>query len=249
MRNLIKADLSRIMRKKSVWFVIILMMIVVTFSAIYGVVGAPDRDFSFAVSTADGISYIGLIIGLVLVFGVYSDDFKSTTYINTIGRGLTREKFIIAKFIDVLLIFFGVYLLGGLLILGLMLMLGVNLSSMEAMFLVLRCFTDIINATVGVMIASAFFYLSENATLGIIVYLGIELLIPVALEFLHNVQFVAKYHLDRLYISGACSEFSSDFLTGQTARGILVLILTLVVYIGGAILASILIFKKKELDF
>ena len=156
---------------------------------------------------------------------------------------------ILAKFLDTFLILSNIYIAAGLFSLIVKLFLKVTLSPDQAKYIVLVLFSDVLCTTASVVIAAAFFYLTENTTLGIIAYLAAELLIPLALEFVNMFPNLARYHPERFYFSGAASSMVTDFIIGATEEGILKLLLILAVYIFGATLATILLFQKKELNF
>lgn len=249
MRKLIKADLGRILRKKSILFSFFLMVACFVGMILYNISTFPDPAFGFAVAVSDASSWIALILGIVLVLNVYADDFKSTAYINVVGRGINRQKFIITKVIDALIILVGMYVCAGLVVVGLKFGLGYTFSSAEVTFMVGRCLNDILLTGAGIAIASVFFYLTENNTIGMLVFLGIDMVIPVALINLAANPTVVKYHIDKLYLTGACSSMTSDFIMGQTGAGLLKLFLIIAAYMVTAVVASIIIFRKKELDF
>ena len=69
------------------------------------------------------------------------------------------------------------------------------------------------------------------------------------MEYIRTNPTAAKYNVDRLYISGACDSIIEDFVTGQTGAGLLKMLLVFAVYVVAAIVASIIFFRKKELDF
>ena len=91
--------------------------------------------------------------------------------------------------------------------------------------------------------------MTGNNALGILAFIGMNLIIPVAIEFVKTNPTVAKFHVDRLYVTGATSSMVSDFLMGQVGDGLLKLFLILSVYVFAAIIVSIILFRKKELDF
>ena len=66
MRNLIKADLDRILRKKSIWILLVLVLAGAAVTVFDRVLKAPARGAAFAVYACESISYLGLIIGFVL---------------------------------------------------------------------------------------------------------------------------------------------------------------------------------------
>ena len=249
MRNLIKADMQRILRKKSIWLAFIFMIAIVAGEILYKVNVAPDRNLGFAVAASDSIGYVGLVLGIILVLNIYADDFKASTYINIVGHGISRLKYIITKYLDAAIILVGIYACAGVLVFGLQVGLGVELSSLETSFIFWRFMSEIIFAAAGISVASLCFFITENSAIGVLAFLGIELVIPVALEFVRTNPTVVKYHLDRIYLYDICSSMLSDFLMRQTGAGLLKLILVITVYVIAAIVGSIIYFRKKELDF
>lgn len=249
MRKLIKADIGRILGKKAIWILMALAIILVSVETLADLDMVNDRGFSFLVGAVDITSYMGFILGFILILGVYADDFKSTAYINTIGRGFSRIKFITAKFLDVIFIVLGCYAVIIVLVFILKAIAGVSFLPVEYEFYFFRMLTDILCTIACVVISSVFFYLTENATIGVLVYLSVELLIPLVLELTKIVPAVKALNLDKIYITGASSIVTSYFLMGSPGIGTLLLLLIIVGYIGGSIAASVLIFKKKELDF
>ena len=249
MRKLIKADMGRLLRKKGVWFAFIFMIAMLVGMIFYRMNGAPDQDFAFAIGVVDGLSFDGLIMGMVLILGVYADDFKSTAYINVVGRGINRKKFIITKFLDAMIILVGMYLCAGAIAFGLKAGLGISLSSVEAKFIFLRFLYEIISTTSSIVIASLAFFIAENNAIGVIVFICFEIIIPTTIEFIVTNPIVAKYGLNRLFITGATESMLTDFIIGQNGSGFLKLFLILTFYVAAAIIASCIVFGKKELDF
>ncbi len=75
------------------------------------------------------------------------------------------------------------YLIAGLYVMLLKNLLGISITSLEAKFIFLTCLNNVICTTASVMIAALFFYLTENTPLGIIVYMTLEIIIPIVLQF------------------------------------------------------------------
>ena len=126
---------------------------------------------------------------------------------------------ILAKFLDTFLILSYIYISAGLCSLIVKPVLKVTLSPDQAKYIVLVLFSDVLCTTASVVIATAFFYLTENTTLGIIAYLAAEFLIPLALEFVNMFPNLARYHPERFYFSGAASSLVTDFTSERPKRG------------------------------
>ena len=96
MRNVIRADIERIIRKPSFLCIIALTLIFL----------ATRKSADVA---EEQIEYIKEYFNTLLLFAVsipvflsiYSDDIKSGSVISLIGNGLSRKKVILAKLIDV----------------------------------------------------------------------------------------------------------------------------------------------------
>ena len=249
MRRLIKADLKRILRRKSIWIFFAAVCLITVWDVVVNIDGAPDRDFVFAFAAADNSGFLGLLIGFVLIVRIYADEFKSMTFITVIGRGISRNKLIIAKFLDTLFVVVQMYVLYGLFILLLKTAVGVTFTPLETQYIWLRCISDVFCTIAGVSIAAAVFFVTENAALGVFSYVAAEIIIPVALYYVSFIPAVSKWGIEKMYFSWAASSIVTDFMIGSSAAGTVRFILLAVFYIGGAIAAAIVLFRKKELDF
>ena len=101
MRHLIRADLRRILAKPGFYICPVLLFAMF----IYGLFKEPIEYDSYFASLDLQSAFINPIFVLVPVFTcVYGDEIKSGTMIPAIGRGLSRTKVILAKFIDTLVL-------------------------------------------------------------------------------------------------------------------------------------------------
>ena len=109
---------------------------------------------------------------------------------------------------------------------------------------------DFIELVMFVTIASIFYFLSENAAVGLFAYLAFMQIIPVTLTFAKMLSpWFANHKLDKLYVSGLIGMVSSNLIIGDIAGAFLVFLPTIAIYVGGALLINILVFSRKELDF
>lgn len=249
MRKLIRADIGRILRKANVWIVLAIILAITAFTVLRGIREAPDVDFAFAVHAYEGLGYAGIFTGLLLVLNIYRDDFRSMVFVNVIGRGISRRKLILARFIETLLLLLAIYAAGGILITVLKFVTGASLTADMVLYIVLGCFGDILITSTGIAAAAVIFYLTGNTALGVLGFITADVLIPVALSMINTIPIVARLHLERLYFNGLAFSIMSDFMIGSRAAGILKLLCYAGVYLAGLVLVSFLVFRKKELDF
>ena len=101
MKNLIIGDIRRILCKKSMWLAFVIAIAAIVGIVMYALSFMKDSSFVFATSVISGIVDLGaIIIGVAVFLAVYGDDFKSMSIISIIGRGNSRRKLIISKFIN-----------------------------------------------------------------------------------------------------------------------------------------------------
>lgn len=250
MRSLVKADMKRIMVKILPWLLLAAAYAYMAVSLITGIDTSPDRNFAFLQKVVERTSVVNLIIGFAALLGIYGDEFKSMAMITVIGKGLTRAKFVFAKFIDTLIL---VALMTGITAIYVVILktaLGVTLNGTETGFLINMFIFNSIELVMFVTIASIFYFLSENAAVGLFAYLAFMQIIPVTLTFAKMLSpWFANHKLDKLYVSGLISTVSSNLIIGDIVGAFLVILPTIAVYIGGALLINILVFNRKELDF
>ena len=121
MRNCIKADILRVQRKKGLIIMSIIIMLII---AIAGIVArtsgdkGPDRFFLILSAT---LGFNTLMLGIPVFNAVLGDDFKSKSMQTAIGHGLSRDKLILARLIEIIVIVIEAYIvfLLGILIFGL----------------------------------------------------------------------------------------------------------------------------------
>ncbi|MCR5138478.1 MAG: hypothetical protein K6C12_15525 [Oscillospiraceae bacterium] len=101
MRRLIRADLRRILAKPGFYICPVILLALF----FYGLFGEPVDYDSYYANLDLQLSYILPFFVMLPVFTcVYGDELRSGTMIPAIGRGLSRTRVIVAKFIDTLLL-------------------------------------------------------------------------------------------------------------------------------------------------
>ena len=249
MRNLLKADLQRITAKRSIWIVIALSAVVLAIMlAAYMEIGF-DEGLSFVRGGHEALSDINLIFGFVLLLGVFSDEFKYMVMIRTIGGGVSRKKYVIAKFLDTLILTLQVHVIFAVVTAIVGAVYGVSLTKGEMLFLVLSFLFSIAMTVSSITISSIFFYLTGSAVFGAIAYLTVTFVLPVVLEIMKIIPESAKYHLERWSVDGFINKAVTLYLMGAVGEGVMVTAAMLVIFVGAAGAISYAVFRKKELDF
>ncbi len=250
MKNLIRGDIRRIVCKKSLWVAFIAALVINVLMIIFYLFSMKNSSFNYMRGNLDGMGDVGgMVIGIAVFLAVYSDDFKSMTIISIIGRGNSRLRIIIAKFINSVIITLILYAISALQILVMTKAIGMELMPDERVALCLGVFRGIYITIGYVTMAAIVIYATGNNAFSVFMLVMFYLIIPNVLPLTSNLPLVKNIHLERYDYSGLCSNGLSNIILGMTSRGIAILILSFIIYVGASIAIICKVFNKKELDF
>ena len=246
MRNLIKGDLIRTLRKVSFWILFLIMSGVDGLLLMTTLNKGLHDDFSFFAAATTYITTGSFVFCLNTLISVYADEFKSSAYITVIGKGLSRTKLVIAKFIDCHILLIIQYVLSSVVILAMGAIMG---HTLRGHFLGIYVFTMLSSgstALISVAFATIFAFLTERIPTTLAAYfvsIFIGGVIPAVLNFMPVRIFFSRYYFDSLNSSAL-----TDFIFGNYAKSICVTIVTFCIYVGIPLFLSTLVFRKKELE-
>ena len=238
MRKLIRADLRRILKKVNVWVLFIVSAFLCAMSVFIGYVSNPIWNGLVFVNKGVPAPIVYLLTSLAVLLGVYGDDQKSGALSTVIGRGFSRTKVVFAKFLDSVILLFGMFLIMAVFNYFIAIVLGTNMTAFETKAYVLQYLQNVCALLGYVTISAMFIYLTNSMPLGII------------LDIVLIIFFIVKrYNLTRYDLDGFLRNAYSNFMLGMTGRGIISFVLGMAIFVGGAVALSQLIFHVKELDF
>lgn len=247
MIHLIRADLRRILRKRSFLFVAFVTILLSTGNALW------NRrllwsGFSYAVGQTPILRNGSvLLLGLAVFSAVYSDEFRARSMQAAIGRGVPRRRIILAKAVDCIVLsvlLYGVYLLF-LLLLGQL--LGAHMNGEEVRILVLSACLGAYTLICCAPLAAVFLYMTDNSALAVFMLVLITAVIPAVLGMINSFVLIHNLHLPHYYITGFADRAYADMMLGGGGGG--TLLAGAALYLGLALLLSFLIYRRKELDF
>ena len=249
MRRLIRADIRRILKKRSVIVLFFIALAFLCFHVIGSYLAYAKDPVVPVKSLMSHMSTPELLIGLVILFGVYADDFRSMSYAAVIGRGLSRSKLVLAKLLDTAILtalMYGIITL--VLRLGLMLV-GCDLTPRLSKAFYMTIFIAVYKTVGYIALSSMILYITNNIPVTTISLLLLYIAVPFsALLFSLHPQ-VKAIHIERLHYAGLADNAFSDFLFGSAAVGIGKLFFGLLIYLGLVLFVTVKVFDKKELEF
>lgn len=249
MRKLIRADLRRILKKVNVWVLFIVSAFLCVFSVIIGYLSSPIWNGLVFVTKGLPSTMVYLLTSLAVLLAVYGDDRKSGALSTVIGRGFSRTKVVFAKFLDSVILLFGMFLILALLNFMISQVLGTEMSAFETKAYILQYLQNVCALLGYVTISAMFIYLTNSMPLGIILDIVLVIMLSTLKGLLNAIFIVKRYNLTRYDLDGFLRNAYSNFMLGMTGRGIISFVLGMAIFVGGAVALSQLIFHVKELDF
>ena len=250
MNNLIRGDIRRIISKKSLWVAFVAALITNILLVVFYLFTMNYSSINYMQGNIDGVADLGgMIIGIAVFIAVYSDDFRSMIIISIIGRGTSRLKIIIAKFINSVTITIILYALFALEVCAMTSVMGIELLPDERLALCLGVFRGIYLTIGYVTMASIVIYATGNNAFSVFMLVMFYLIIPNVLPLASNLPVVKNIHIERYDYSGLCSNGISDIILGMKPQGVLILISAFIIYVGASLAIVFKVFNKKELDF
>lgn len=239
MRNLLRADLRRILKRVSIYVWLFLIFVIFFLSAL-------SKDYTAdIVGMEQGVtSLLGPIMVSIPVFlGVYGREIQAGSMQCVIGRGMSRTKLILTKYLECVLMclfyFFFIWL-------AFFLRNNVGDAGLTAnqnkMLTIFVLFVFI--KTCGYFaFTTFFFFIAWSVAPGIVALLVSEFLMPMLFTMLDG---FLKTDFSEFYFNGMIDNAYASIAAGDIGY---TLILAIVLYIGGALLLTALVFRKKEIEF
>lgn len=239
MRNLLRADLRRILKRVSIYVWLFLIFVIFFLSAL-------SKDYTAdIVGMEQGVtSLLGPIMVSIPVFlGVYGREIQAGSMQCVIGRGMSRTKLILTKYLECVLMclffFFFIWL-------AFFLRNNVGdagLTANQNKMLTIFVLFAFIKTCGYFAITTFFFFIAWSVAPGIVALLVSAFLMPMLFTMLDG---FLKTDFSEFYFNGMIDNAYASIAAGDIGY---TLILAIVLYIGGALLLTALVFRKKEIEF
>ena len=249
MRRLLKGDIRRILLKKSFYISLLISVAAIIVSITVSYFYYQQTGYTFLYSSVNYAGSLLSVMGLVVFMGVFADEFKNMALSNVIGRGFSRIKVVAAKLLDsvIIMALISVILVIVMLICGKV--LGAVMTPMESRAFFLSAFLNFYDTVGAIAIAAMFIFISGNISLGIFMYLGVIVMMPVVFFLIDMVPVLTRFHFPRYSFSGMNYMGFSGIMMGCPVRGTVTLLINGLFYIGISVAIMIAVFRKKELEF
>ena len=250
MRNYIRADVKRILQRSSHLFSMLLLF------ALYVIVlylpnrGMQVTSVTLVASACGLLDWLAVFFGLFEMLAVFSEDFKVKTMQVAIGLGVTRNKVVICKLLETIILMVLDCIVIVLLTLVTGSVLGASIAPAVMMDLVLALLIKFLLAqAVVVSITMIVMFMTQSTILSLFVYILTGLgTIYLLLSFMpmFGLTWLENLNLGRLTLSYNVGAFYSRLALGSFD---FVSFLIVIAHLAAGIIATCKLFQKSELDF
>ena len=239
MRNLLKADLRRILKKRSFYIWLFLTSL---FLFIGGGLSKYTSD-TLNIERAMIKFAVPVIVSLNVYLSVFGDELKTGAIQCIIGRGISRTRVVMTKFLECLILSGILFAVVELVYFVRNIVFNVGASPLQSASLAFYIFMFYIRTMGYLAIASFFVYLTWSTAPGIIALVVLSSFIGLTLNLIETLLKVPVY---QYYFDGLLDAAYAEISAGNVGYQI---IPAVVIYIGGALFRAPVVFRKKEIEF
>ena len=246
MRNYISADLYRIFRRIPRWIFIgiVLTMIFLVFK--------PSKDESLTIvelveEIETTLKFAPVFIGFIEIMYIFGDDFVGKTAQIAIGIGVNRNKVILAKWLEMIIVT-AIDVIT-------IVILALVLSVMRTHTLPAQLVADIIAHTLVAIMATAAYtalvfpvmFAMQTITVAFLLYMLLSVgAINQLMQLLFQLKWLKKLTLENYTLTNCLNVFRSRMILGSFHIKSMI---GIIIYIAGALYLTYVVYKKRELEF
>ncbi|MBR0413708.1 MAG: hypothetical protein IJI67_01390 [Clostridia bacterium] len=239
MFNFIKADILRVLKKKS--YIVLSAIVLLAYAATLLIVLSKNPA---SVELVSGLLATGavLLIGIPVFIGVFSDDFHSKAMQTIIGFGTSRRRLVLSRYCEYLVILAQAFAVISLVSLLLFAVTG-NMAVAKPIFRDL--WKEYLSTVLCVGAAMIIVYGAQNTTFGLVIFIGLAAnILDLLLTGISFIPFFANHNIDVSLI------LPSNMLNQAMSNGKPIFYLfAALCYIVLPLVLSVKLFEKKELEF
>ncbi|MBQ6416536.1 MAG: hypothetical protein IJJ65_09840 [Butyrivibrio sp.] len=243
MRNLLRADLKRIFRVGLIYGGLLLALIYISTTVLEGVVNDGSIGMINGVHKALNGAPMALFIVFPAFYAVFAHELSSKSMQTVLGRGITRDKLIIAKLLDAAILLLCLYLV----IITVALIVintasAIVLSPQQQMNLIIYIILRWLRHFGYIVFSAMIMYISGSTVLGIITCIAFTVVFKLVfniIEFFSSLS-LYDYTFDGL-LDWAYTEIDAGAAPWQ--------LLPAVCYLLAALAITTYFFRRKEFEF
>lgn len=247
MINYILADLKRITLRipRAVAMVVILGILIAYMRT--AATGSQWNVITYTLTLEQYFGMLTVMLGVVELISVFSEDFKAKTMQVAIGIGIPRWRIVLSKFIELMVLVFVDLVVIALVALIAAPILQVAPNGEQVMEILGNLFSVWLGIIAYGTLCTILIFFTQGIGIATILYLALASgIVNSILEILFSLDAVKSFHLQRFTLTAIIKMFNARILLGTFSFPNF---LGILLYTALAFTATLAIFSKRELDF
>ena len=254
MRNCITTDILRAYRKKGLLIclgvVVALMVLSLVITMVHPFKSMGGTSGTFKSLTSAFYEFNAFLVAIPVFSTVYSDDFKSKSMQTALGFGISRNKMILARFFECLILLIECHVF--IMLLTFLFAAICGASSSVIVGLTGELWIIALKILGFLCLSMILVYGTQKPTLGLVLFILLNAdLFAFIVELIDMIPFLKDndIKLHNVFPSGMIMNIDDAAHAGKIGETIARIILFIAVYVVVPVIISMRLFRKKELDF
>ena len=246
MKQYIVADLKRIVGRVPYWICMLLligyMMTLFLFQSLIN-----WNAVTYLVTASAFAGMLPIFFGLLVFIAVFSADFKAKTMQVAIGTGLSRAEVVLSKAVEVFVITIAGIVLIGVVVLLAGVVTGTGMSATQAMEIINSLWVKGVAIISYNYIAMILIFFTQKPGIGTLFYIALATpVVEILISLINDIKLIKELDICRFYLANLIETAHTRLILGTFD---IASFIGIVAYIMAGVAVTILLFRKRELEF
>lgn len=246
MKQYIVADLKRIVGRVPYWICMLLligyMMTLFLFQSLIN-----WNAVTYLVTASAFAGMLPIFFGLLVFIAVFSADFKAKTMQVAIGTGLSRAEVVLSKAVEVFVITIAGIVLIGVVVLLAGVVTGVGMSATQAMEIINSLWVKGVAIISYNYIAMILIFFTQKPGVGTMCYIALATpVVEILVSVINDIKLIKELDIRRFYLASLIDTAHTRLILGTFD---IASFIGIAAYIMAGVAVTILLFRKRELEF
>ena len=246
MKQYIVADLKRIVGRVPYWICMLLligyMMTLFLFQSLIN-----WNAVTYLVTASAFAGMLPIFFGLLVFIAVFSADFKAKTMQVAIGTGLSRAEVVLSKAVEVFVITIAGIVLIGVVVLLAGVVTGTGMSATQAMEIINSLWVKGVAIISYNYIAMILIFFTQKPGVGTMCYIALATpVVEILVSVINDIKLIKELDIRRFYLASLIDTAHTRLILGTFD---IASFIGIAAYIMAGVAVTILLFRKRELEF
>lgn len=246
MKQYIVADLKRIVGRVPYWICMFLligyMMTLFLFQSLIN-----WNAVTYLVTASAFAGMLPIFFGLLVFIAVFSADFKTKTMQVAIGTGLSRAEVVLSKAVEVFVITIAGIFLIGVVVLSAGVVTGVGMNATHAMEIINSLWMKGVAIISYNYIAMILIFFTQKPGVGTMCYIALATpVVEILISVINDIKLIKELDIRRFYLASLIDTAHTRLILGTFD---IASFIGIAAYIMAGVAVTILLFRKRELEF